>query len=85
MNIARTSDGKLPAYAWPGGYPIIYILADCECLCATCANGGNGSDASEGNNDPQWDIIGAQVNWEGTALTCGHCMAILESAYGGEE
>lgn len=40
MNISkltRTSDNKLPAYAWPGGYPIIYIDRDCSVLCADCA------------------------------------------------
>lgn len=29
--------GLLPAYAWPGGYPIIYLDGNNKVLCATCA------------------------------------------------
>lgn len=25
--------GKLPAYAWPGGYPIVYLDAENSWLC----------------------------------------------------
>ena len=24
----RTSDGKLPSYGWPGGYPLFYTAGD---------------------------------------------------------
>jgi hypothetical protein len=34
----RQSDGKLPAYAWPGGYPIVYMARDNGILCPRCAN-----------------------------------------------
>lgn len=30
--------GKLPSYAWPGGYPVFYLMDDCETLCPACAN-----------------------------------------------
>lgn len=29
----RDENGKLPAYAWPGGYPIFYIASDNGVLC----------------------------------------------------
>lgn len=58
--------------AWPASLPqVSYVLADGGFLCVTCANGGNGSDASTENDDKQWRIIGAQVNDEAT--NCDHC------------
>lgn len=80
-------DGTFPAYAWPGGYPIIYILADGATLCAKCANGENGSDAyvgepKDGIEDKQWKIEAQDIHWEGPAETCAHCNASIESAYG---
>lgn len=67
----RNDDGTLPAYAWPGGYPIIYILADGEILCPACANDANG-----------WRIMGADIHYEGPPELCCHCNAEIESAYG---
>ena len=81
--IQRGDDGTFPAYAWPGGYPIIYILADGETLCAKCANGENGSEAStDSGTDAQWRIIGQDIHWEGEPETCAHCNGQIESAYG---
>jgi hypothetical protein len=34
----RMENGNLPAYAWPGGYPIYYVAADNGVLCPVCAN-----------------------------------------------
>lgn len=81
----RDSDGVLSAFAWPGGYPYVYIMKDGGCICAACANGKNGSEASPENEDPQWQIIGAQVHWEGEPEICDHCGAETESAYGESE
>ncbi len=78
----RDSNGKLPAYAWPGGYPIIYSTSDGAWLCPACANGENGSDANEASDDPQWRLIACDVHWEGPDLQCEHCNADIESAYG---
>ena len=77
----RGSDGKLPAYAWPGGYPIFYLLADNAVLCPACANGENGSDASPAHEDKQWRIVAADVYWEGPPMCCEHCNGEIESAY----
>ena len=54
----RDDSGKLPAYAWPGGYPIIYIAGDGGIFCPACANGENGSDAGtdSADCDPAWRI-----------------------------
>lgn len=86
MTLHRDDNGKLPAYAWPGGYPIIYICDDGGVLCPACANGENGSEAYTGEYQPElgrdWHIAGSQVHWEGPAEHCAHCNAIIESAYG---
>ena len=76
----RKSDGKLPAYSWPGLYPLYYITEDLGHLCAACANGANGSDADVNSTDPQWKIIDSDVNFE-QEDTCAHCNKPIEMAY----
>lgn len=75
-------DGNFPTWAWPGGYPIFYILADNAIICPDCANGKNGSLASEDNDDPQWKIIASDVHWGCEYIHCKHCNALIKSAYG---
>ena len=86
LDAIRTADGKLPAYAWPGGYPIIYIAADGGVFCPACANGENDSDAttdpSDCPDDAQWVIDGWDVFYEGAPEHCSHCGAEIPSAYG---
>jgi hypothetical protein len=82
--LPRNDDGKLPAYAWPGGYPLYYLFADCEVCCPDCANGENGSDASEDADDRQWKLIACDVNYEDENLFCAHCNKRIKSAYGEE-
>lgn len=82
MQATRNEAGKFDAYAWPGGYPLVYYTLDCCPLCPACANGENGSDASEDHEDSQWHIVGVDVHWEGEPITCEHCGAQVESAYG---
>lgn len=36
--LPRDEDGKLSAYAWPGGQEIMYLDAENNTLCAECAN-----------------------------------------------
>lgn len=81
--LQRDDTGKLPAYAWPGGYPIAYLFADGGCCCPACANGENGSEASEAAETPDdWRLIAGDVHWEGEAEHCDHCGAEIPSAYG---
>ena len=64
---------------WPASLPqVSYVVADGGFLCVTCANGGNGSEANTATDtDPQWRIVGAQVNGEDTP--CDHCGRIITS------
>ena len=81
----RDDSGNLPAYAWPGGYPIYYVTADCGVLCAgpECANGPESRAAKvDYPDDKQWRVVAADVHWEGEPLICDHCGDEIESAYG---
>jgi hypothetical protein len=80
--LPRDDSGRLSTWAWPGGYPIYYICADGGCLCPACANGDGDSIASPDQDDPQWQVIGAEVHWEGEPIVCDHCGKLVESAYG---
>lgn len=80
--IVADSDGTLPAFAWPGGYPIYYLTEDSAILCPGCANGENGSEASQQSDDKQWKLAACDVHYEGAPLSCEHCNAEIGSAYG---
>ena len=80
---------KAASYAWPGGYPIIYITNDGDVACADCCNGQNGaefrvkdSDAIRGDG---WAIDAADCYYEGPTIPCCHCGAEIDSAYGDPE
>jgi hypothetical protein len=76
----RLSDGSLPAYAWPGGYPIYYLAADNGILCPKCANAYR----PELDNEAQLKPVQADVNYEDPSLYCEHCNLRIESAYAEE-
>ena len=78
--------GKLPACAWPGGYPVLYITADCGTLCPDCANSDEARFAlADCPDDRQWLIAAYYIHWEGPPETCDHCGKQVESAYGDPE
>jgi hypothetical protein len=85
MKPQRDENGTLPAYAWPGGYPLYYLCGDNGILCPECAN--KESAVREGDEHPdypdydQWRIVAADVNWEDSSLTCDNCSKGIESAY----
>ncbi len=67
---AKDEHGKLPAFAWPGGYTIGYYTADGDMLCAECAE------------DPENDAEYIDVYYEGPTEFCAGCNKEIESAYG---
>lgn len=83
LDSIRDSHGDLPAYAWPGGYPVAYYVADGGELCAACANGGNGSRATEklDPEDPsndQWRVIAyGVIEAPEEEVRCDHCATII--------
>jgi len=80
--IPRDDDGRLSAFAWPGGYSINYLTADGGILCATCARSADSRGLTTDAHDPQWFIVGPFIHWEGEPLYCDDCYAALESEYG---
>lgn len=68
--LRAVNDGQLPAYAWPGGYPMYYVDLDCSVLCPACANG-----------DDAPPIISYDVNWEDGEMYCDDCGERIPSAY----
>ena len=83
----REPDGTLPAFAWPGGYPVMYLFSDGAGCCAACANGQNGSIArtineSDDNPNDGWYIVGYWIHHEGEPAACEHCGSLTASAYG---
>lgn len=70
--------GRLPNYAWPGGYPLFYWDVYGDVMCPDCAN----EHAPEGEQpDMDWPV-GHDVHWEGPSMWCDYCGAEIESAYG---
>lgn len=66
-------DGKLTpsAFAWPGGYPIVYVTQYNDFLCPRCV--------TKAGQDTTVDCF---VHWEGEAISCEECNRMIDSAYG---
>jgi hypothetical protein len=69
----RDARGKLPKYAWPGGYPMFYVTERNSVLCPDCAN-----KEGAGSDDPP---VAHDANWEDPSLYCDGCNDRIESAY----
>ena len=76
--LERDRDGKLPSFAWPGGYPIIYIDKENSELCPSCAT----KSLDDPDELPQFKPVAFDVYYEGPAFTCDQCSTVIESAYG---
>lgn len=63
--------GKLPSFAWPGGYPLFYLDHENFILCPDCAN-----------KEEIENLVAYDAHWEGEPLTCEECNGKIESAYG---
>ena len=74
-------------YAWPGGYPVVVVMADGELMCPDCAKSNFRQivSATKARYNDGWKAAGASVNWEGADEHCCNCNAALESAYGETE
>ena len=77
----RDSNNKLPAWAWPGGYPIIYFDGDNSTLCANCAT----QSADDDDEVTQFKPVAYDVYYEGPTIFCDQCNVEIESAYGSEQ
>lgn len=74
----------LPAFAWPGDYPMYYVFNDGGVCCPKCANANIGLiDMGRCNSHGGWELGGYDVNYEDTDLHCDHCGEQIPAAYAG--
>jgi hypothetical protein len=85
QELPRNDDGTLVEFAWPGGYPVYYVVEDSGILCPNCARMSEreelGLQHDDDTFDPQWHIVAADINYEDDSLYCDHCGERIESAY----
>lgn len=79
--------GQFPAYAWPGGYPIVYVTTDGDTVCAGCLNkrdktGFRLENAAGDYDSDGFHVVGFDVHYEGPPETCCECSVEIPSAYG---
>lgn len=72
----RDANGQLPSWAWPGGYPVIYLTRDNLVVCPKCANR---------EVDQSQEVVAYDINWEDPTLQCDDCSERIQSAYGEDE
>jgi len=72
-------------YAWPGGYPQFFVMADGESLSFPAAIAERERIDSELRDstyaDSSWSPVAVAINWEDSTLVCCHTGARIESAY----
>lgn len=78
MKVTLNEKGELDAYAWPGGYPILYLDRDNSTLCAKCAT----ESLKDPDEVPQFKPVACDIYYEGPTLQCDQCGTDIESAYG---
>lgn len=77
MDLPRDNDGRLSAYAWPGGYPICYVDSDGFALCPDCTN------EIWTRFHYVWEMPTEYfIHYEGQPVSCEYCGREIESAYG---
>jgi hypothetical protein len=88
MRIESISDFRAAirngAYAWPGGYPLFFVMADGEALSfkAAKAERRNLLEAlAHGQRNDGWKPVALEINWEDAELYCAHTNERIESAY----
>ena len=77
-------------YTFPGGYPLAAWVADNEPICPECVRSNlrlivlatHDHEVNPPGFDPQWAVVGCEVNWEDAHLVCSHCCDWIPSAYG---
>src|SRR5215469_1677896 len=70
-------------YAWPGGYPLYFIMDDGGALsfAAAVANRETIEDSIAEDIRDGWRPLCIDVNWENPDLYCDHTGERIESAY----
>ena len=74
VQVKRALEQWFTDWAWPGGYPIIFVLDSGDVLCAECAK--------REFLTHQTDSVTADIHYEGPSIFCDECSKEIESAYG---
>lgn len=76
-------------WAWPGGYPRYFIMADGEALSFEAAEKNLAEIESAMTRnlliDMQWVVVACEINYEDSDLYCVHTGDKIPSAYGEDE
>lgn len=90
MKIESISDFRVAMrsgpYAWPGGYPLYFVLADGGALAFKTAQDRFVrremlESLARPQRSDQWRPVAIEVNWEDSDLRCDHTSERIESAY----
>jgi hypothetical protein len=76
LAVADAFESFFVNFAWPGGYPIVFLTDDGDCLCAECAKRVFIMEKID---------VSADCYYEGPAMFCDGCNREIESAYGDPE
>lgn len=71
-------------YAWPGCYPLYFVMRDGEALSFEAAEENKSlilAAINDPGSDEQWEVIGCDVNWEDEDMRCAHTGEPIECAY----
>lgn len=86
----EVSRQPLPAFAWPGGYPLYYPFSDGGVCCPECVNreivlvDDDMRDARRFGCRPRrggFAVESPEANYEDADLVCDHCGQAIPAAY----
>jgi len=76
---------KAGAYAWPGGYAVLFLCKDSGVICFDCARKEQelirSAIREPEYRDHQWQVVASFINWEDPALVCEHCNKVQKAEY----
>ena len=80
----KVKDMARQKYAWPGGYTLVLLMSDGDCLCHDClmANYRTIRKAQKEKDNSGWRPADVFIHWEGPELYCANCNKTIESEYG---
>lgn len=88
FNLALSNGG----YAWPGGYPLYFVMADGEALAFSVAGLPDVAPlirdaiiAGPNQYMDEWRVVAVAINHEDNELTCVHTGRKIECAYGDDD
>lgn len=83
MTMREYRDARKTPNAWPGGYPLYFVMEDGGAMCHACGKSAWRTIVRTWNTPRAgWRPEAIDVNWEDTELVCCHCGKQIESAYG---